>query len=94
LYIAFYKGESNVAISIEKADGTNASYSVQLTLDPFNLPDRMIAFANIENEELLKSDFSQSSSEKLLTGNGAMIMSNASYFDTGENESRKIFYNT
>lgn len=94
LYIAFYKGESNVAIAIEKADGSNASYSVQLTLDPFNLPDKMIAFANIENEELLKSDFSQSSSEKLLTANGAMIMSNASYFDSGESESRKIFYNT
>ncbi|MDE6097095.1 MAG: fimbria major subunit [Muribaculaceae bacterium] len=95
LYLAFYNSSSSAPLYLEKAETVdNSTYSVTLHLDPMNIPDKMIAFANVEDEDILQKDPSLSTSGTIYDSEGRLIMSNAVYFEINGNVSKISSHNT
>lgn len=95
LYLAFYNTSSSAPLYLEKAETVdNSTYSVTLHLDPMNIPDKMIAFANVEDESILEKDPLSTTSDDISDSEDRLILSNAVYFDINGNESKMASHKT
>lgn len=82
LYLAFYKGEDTTPLYIKEATmGSNNTYSVEIPSNMGENPDKVIAFANITDRDLISNALSASTIDELQNGNDALVMSSAVYFD-------------
>lgn len=94
LYLAFYKGEETTPIHVGLASKIKDNeYSIDIPIDHSKIPDKVVAFANISDEDKIKSAFSGSTIDNVKNEDGTLIMSTALYFDD-DNASSKLIYSS
>lgn len=88
LYLAFYKGDGTTPLYIKEAISENdGNYLVSIDIDPLNVPDRVIAYANFSGETGLDNAIASTPStitDILPNSDGCFKMSSAVYFDDGK----------
>lgn len=96
LYLAFYKGEETTPLYIKEASiGQDNSYSVEIPANMAKMLDKVIAFANIKEENKDKiSDALNGSTIDYVQNNGYLIMSSAVYFDNNATNTSKPIYSS
>lgn len=96
LYLAFYKsGQNPEFICLEKASVSESGdkYTVELPVSPLNLPDMVVAFANIADQEKMKNALASSPATigEIVDGDN-LAMSTAVYFAGSGNSSQLVNY--
>lgn len=95
LYLAFYKGEETTPLYIKPATlGQNNTYSVEIPANMTKLLDKVIAFANITDKDIISGALTGSTVEKVQNDDDYLIMSSAVYFDNNATNTSKPIYSS
>ncbi len=84
LYLAFYKGEETTPLYIKPATKENDSFKVEISINPSNIPNKVVAFANFSDDEGMNNAITTTPSTVDVIqpdGEGYFKMSSAVYYD-------------
>lgn len=96
LYLAFYKGEETTPLYIKEASiGQDNTYSVEIPANMAKMLDKVIAFANITDKNIISGALTRSTVEKVQNDDGSLIMSSAVYFENNSvSNSTPVYYSS
>lgn len=93
LYLAFYKGEDTTPLYIKEATmGQDNNYSVEIPANMAKMLDKVIAFANITDKDIISGALTGSTVEKVQNDDRSLVMSSAVYFENNNNSDNKPIY--
>ena len=94
LHLAFYKSGATTPslITVKKAtlSGEPGNYTVKAEFSPIDMPDMVVAYANIDDLTLIETGLFTTTTDKVILDDGYPIMSSATYFTN--TESNEIAY--
>ncbi len=94
LHLAFYKSGATTPslITVKEAtlSGEPGNYTVKAEFSPIDMPDMVVAYANIDDPTLIETGLFTATTNKVILDDGYPIMSSATYFTN--TESNEISY--
>lgn len=95
LYLAFYKGDDTTPLYIKEATmGQNNTYSVEIPTNMAKMLDKVIAFANITDKDIISGALTGSTVGKVQNDDGSLIMSSAVYFESNASSNSTPIYSS